>query len=515
MPRRLTTGRCLAAAVLFLGRPCAAQDAGGLGGHAPLPPGSRDCVPPGPVNAGTFTPGGPLPESPPVYRFWPQGATLFRDVAFVNYVDLDATIAIRDYFCNTFSYNGHTGLDVDLQWFEEQLIGVPVFAAVDGVVTEAVDGNPDMNTSCSGPANYVAIDHGGGWRTVYYHLKRDSVAVSPAQSVRAGQQIGLTGSSGCSTHPHLHFGTYYNGLPVEAFAGSCRPGESLWRDQPAMPTGAPVILTDFGVSRVSPATGPGFPHRPATSPEILLSDPRVYFFARTYYTPPFSTWRVQFRRPNGFLAFDSGNVPFNNGDWIRSSWSWWQYSVADMHSIAGTWTLTVFFNAQKLIDAPVRVVAALTGANHPPEPVSASFDPANPSPSVAVFARLAFAPGLSDTDWDVVRYRYHWRVNGQTIRDVVSAGLADCVPHGVAANGDTLSCTVTPSDGSADGAPVEIVATVRCVADYDANAFVSGDDFDAFVEDFVLGLPGADINLDGFVTGDDFDFFIGHIVAGS
>jgi len=53
--------------------------------------------------------------------------------------------------------------------------------------------------------NYVAIDHGNGEVSVYAHLKPGSVNVKVGDVVKAGQVIGLLGSSGNSTEPHLHF----------------------------------------------------------------------------------------------------------------------------------------------------------------------------------------------------------------------------------------------------------------------------------------------------------------------
>ncbi len=50
--------------------------------------------------------------------------------------------------------------------------------------------------------------------------------------------------------------------------------------------------------------------------------------------------------------------------------------------------------------------------------------------------------------------------------------------------------------------------TVQCIADFDHNGFVNGDDFDAFVVVFEAGEPSADIDGSTFVNGDDFDLFV-------
>ncbi|WP_392671344.1 M23 family metallopeptidase [Streptomyces sp. LN785] len=62
----------------------------------------------------------------------------------------------------------------------------------------------------SGAGNYIAIDHGGGWQTYYFHLA--SYSVADGASVSQGQQIGVTGSTGNSTGAHIHYEQLYNGV---------------------------------------------------------------------------------------------------------------------------------------------------------------------------------------------------------------------------------------------------------------------------------------------------------------
>ena len=84
----------------------------------------------------------------------------------------------------------HTGVDLSAP------LGTPVMAAADGVVVAVGHG-------ASGYGNFVVIAHGGGIATLYGHLLVTSV--SAGKTVARGQVIGLEGSTGFSTGPHLHF----------------------------------------------------------------------------------------------------------------------------------------------------------------------------------------------------------------------------------------------------------------------------------------------------------------------
>ena len=77
----------------------------------------------------------------------------------------------------------------------------PILAAADGTVTFA--------GWSGGLGNAIQIDHGNGFVTTYGHLK--SIAVHAGQAVKQGQQIGVMGSTGHSTGPHLHFIVQYRG----------------------------------------------------------------------------------------------------------------------------------------------------------------------------------------------------------------------------------------------------------------------------------------------------------------
>jgi len=82
--------------------------------------------------------------------------------------------------------------------------GTDVFATGIGVIKSA--------SRETGYGNIVIIDHGFGYETFYAHLSRINVAVG--QKVNRGDVIGLVGSTGTSTAPHLHYEVSKNGVKV-------------------------------------------------------------------------------------------------------------------------------------------------------------------------------------------------------------------------------------------------------------------------------------------------------------
>ncbi len=85
--------------------------------------------------------------------------------------------------------------------------GTPVYATGDAVVEAAVSSGHN-----GGFGRMVLLDHEFGYKTRYAHL--DKILVEPGQRVTRGQVIALTGNSGRSTGPHLHYEVIRRGVPV-------------------------------------------------------------------------------------------------------------------------------------------------------------------------------------------------------------------------------------------------------------------------------------------------------------
>ncbi|MFD2998930.1 peptidoglycan DD-metalloendopeptidase family protein [Pontibacter toksunensis] len=94
----------------------------------------------------------------------------------------------------------HYGTDIDLN------TGDTIFAAFDGVVRiNKWDGG--------GYGNYIVVRHYNGLETLYGHMSK--AIAQPGQYVKAGELLGLGGSTGRSSGPHLHYEVRYQGNPLD------------------------------------------------------------------------------------------------------------------------------------------------------------------------------------------------------------------------------------------------------------------------------------------------------------
>lgn len=118
------------------------------------------------------------------------------------------------------SYDGHTGWDYAMRPPDR------VLAAAGGTVVFA--GNSD--DGCRTPARAVVIDHGNGYRTLYWHL--DSLGVETGQVVAQGAVLGVAGDTGCSIGPHLHLQVQYLGRDIDPY-GWCGSTPDPWASTPA------------------------------------------------------------------------------------------------------------------------------------------------------------------------------------------------------------------------------------------------------------------------------------------
>ena len=96
----------------------------------------------------------------------------------------------------------HSGVDFAMK------PGTPIYATGDGVVVT-------VKYELFGYGNQIVVDHGFGYKTRYAHMK--SIGVAEGMKVKRGECIGLSGNSGRSSGPHLHYEVLYKGTHVNPY----------------------------------------------------------------------------------------------------------------------------------------------------------------------------------------------------------------------------------------------------------------------------------------------------------
>lgn len=165
-----------------------------------------------------------------------------------NQVDHDFTPNnhLRDYNCGVRTYDwasgNHQGTDYILwpyPWLRMSENVMEVISAAAGIIVNKRDGYDDKNCENNGNPywNGFVIEHSDGSRGIYMHFKKNTLnSKEIGDAVEVGEFLGIAGSSGSSTIPHLHFEVRKAGnILVDPYAGSCNEmnSESWWQNQEA------------------------------------------------------------------------------------------------------------------------------------------------------------------------------------------------------------------------------------------------------------------------------------------
>lgn len=116
------------------------------------------------------------------------------------------TYRVLQGYGSRFSHTGHEEFSIDFNMRE----GTPVHAARSGVVARTEESHTKgcWQDGCGRFANYIVVLHDDGTTGEYYHLQKNGALVAAGDEVIQGQIIGLSGNTGHTTMPHLHFGVY-------------------------------------------------------------------------------------------------------------------------------------------------------------------------------------------------------------------------------------------------------------------------------------------------------------------
>lgn len=164
----------------------------------------------------TFKPG-----QTEAFTLTPEDTNVEWEYSYTNYYKLGSSVCVPDDYVYSlpfqpgtthritqgydgkFSHKGSNKYAID--WDMPQ--GTPVCAARGGLVVKVKDDSNigGANIKYDPYNNYVLIRHDDGTLGHYCHLKKGGVKVHPGQIVKAGDVIALSGSTGFSSGPHLHF----------------------------------------------------------------------------------------------------------------------------------------------------------------------------------------------------------------------------------------------------------------------------------------------------------------------
>jgi Peptidase family M23 len=175
----------------------------------------------------------------------PIDCNLGENCFIQHYPDMDSSKEAHDFECGFLTYDDHKGTDFRLRSVAEMEAGIPVLAAADGVVSNLRDGVEDQyfedypaplrpRIKSIGLGNAVILTHSEGYKTIYAHMKENSVNVTMSQKVKQGDVLGYVGLSGLTEFPHLHFQVMKGKAVVDPFSGlqkttPCNHTEtSLW-----------------------------------------------------------------------------------------------------------------------------------------------------------------------------------------------------------------------------------------------------------------------------------------------
>ncbi len=138
-----------------------------------------------------------------------QSGKITEDTSYVYRLPYEkgkAHLIVQGYF-GRFSHKNRIAIDFKMKK------GTKVCAARDGVVVRVVQNNTKFGSSprFMPYANLIVIQHADGTRAGYWHLKHNGSFVKVGDTVKRGQVIGLSGRTGYSAFPHLHFIAWRSG----------------------------------------------------------------------------------------------------------------------------------------------------------------------------------------------------------------------------------------------------------------------------------------------------------------
>lgn len=274
--------------------------------------------------------------------------------AISGYVDHNTSFPnqLTDYNCgnrtyDTFGGYNHQGVDMFTWPFGWKMMDnneAEIIAAADGQIIAKGDGQFDRSCNFNNNQwNAVYVQHTDGSVAWYGHMKNGSVTTkNVGDMVTTGEYLGIIGSSGNSTGPHLHFEVYtdatYTTL-VDPYSGTCNSlnGDTWWINQ--MDYREPNI--NAAITHSAPPVFPTCPTTEVTNESSQFEPGQMIYFA-VYLRDQLAgtTMNLKIIQPNG-TTFETWNYNLSN----TYSASYWYWSN-NIFTTIGVWKWEVTYQGQ-------------------------------------------------------------------------------------------------------------------------------------------------------------------------
>lgn len=277
-----------------------------------------------------------------------------------NYVDHNTGFPnqLTDYNCGTRTYDtnagyNHEGTDIVTWPFPWKMLdddGVEIIAAAPGQIIVKHDGEFDRSCTFSNPDpwNLIIVQHSDGSVAAYGHMKNGSTTTkNVGDMVSAGEYLGIVGSSGISTIPHLHFEVLTDATfttIVDPFFGTCNSttADSWWQSQsPYADPGINAVLTHSAAPVVFPPCGTA--ETPNISNDFETED-EIFFTVFLRDQTVGDNISLEILRPDNSSLFGpwSLNATTTSPNWYY----YWNYT--GFFDMVGEWTWRATFGGETI-----------------------------------------------------------------------------------------------------------------------------------------------------------------------
>lgn len=296
---------------------------------------------------------------------WPvkmKAGLPYNDVwAISNYVDQNPAYPneVKDYNCGTKTYDSnagynHMGVDIFTWPFSWKMMDdeeAEIIAAAPGQIISIIRNQYDRSCQLNNNLwNAVYVQHADGSVAIYGHMKKNSPTPKiVGDMVAKGEYLGIIGSSGNSSGPHLHFEVYseieWQGVGqdvlVDPYAGPCNlmNSDTWWENQkPYVDPNINAVLTH--------SASPQFPNCPGKEitheKDVFAPGDDAYFAIYLRDQVAGTNIELTILKPNGtvYATWDYRLV-----DNYTASYWYWYY---EMPNIVGKWTWRATYNGQEV-----------------------------------------------------------------------------------------------------------------------------------------------------------------------